>query len=90
MTIYSLKHVLYSKLLLLHAEGAILNNVSSKKIRQQIICFAIAFERELCTYFKCEVYVYSFRIVFYGCNWQFFNFPMRREKLLFGNMCSCG
>lgn len=43
MTIYS--HILYSKLLLLHAEEAILNNVTLKKIRQQIICFAIAFER---------------------------------------------
>lgn len=33
------------KLLLLRAKEAILNNVSPKQIRQQIICFAIAFKR---------------------------------------------
>lgn len=62
MTIYSLKHVLYSRLRLLHAEEAILNNVSPKKIRQQIICFAIAFERSyvhIYTYFRCEDCMYS-------------------------------
>lgn len=37
----------YSKLLLLHAKEAILNNVPPRQIRQQIICFAIAFERKI-------------------------------------------